>query len=66
MCSGRRQPAGEHYVADTDVRAGPAALLCRPPDTRAELHAVWRRDNENPTFRRFRETVLRRLADEVA
>jgi DNA-binding transcriptional LysR family regulator len=36
------------------------------PDTRAELHAVWRRDNESPTFRRFRETVLRRLADEVA
>ena len=38
----------------------------RPPpdDTSAELHAVWRSDNDNPAFRRFQETLLRRLAEE--
>src|SRR4051794_25789478 len=44
VCSRRGQPAGEHYVADDDVRAGAVALLCR---RRGEA-ALWARRGAAP------------------
>ncbi len=52
-------------VANLHVKDVVLRPLRPSPSTFAELHAVWRRDNDNPTFRRFRETVVRRLAEDA-
>jgi DNA-binding transcriptional LysR family regulator len=52
-------------IADLHVEDVVLRPLETPPDTCAELHAVWRRHNESPTFGRFNDAVLLRLAEEA-